>query len=434
MTKRVVITGIGWVTPLGTNISTVWSSLLAGKTAMSPTKRFDATTFPTKFSAQVAQDYDYRMFVKKPQLHEHVSLNTAFALGAASQAWRSAGLDESEIDHERLGMYLGSGEGSLDFDNFVNTNLAGWDHTKNTMNAPNWAKAAGEHMSSCCEMEQEPNMPLTHLALEFDVQGPAYNCLTACAASTQAIGEASEILRRGDADIMIVGGAHTMIHPFGVTGFNRLTALSRRNDSPETASRPFSGSRDGFVMGEGAGMLIIETLEHAQKRNAKPLAELIGYGSSADAYRITDIQPEGKGAGVAMRQAMAQAKELAGVELKDVNYISAHGTGTKENDSIETKAVKNVFGDHAKNVPMSSVKSMLGHLIAAAGAVELITCVLAIRDGKLPPTMNLDVPDPDCDLDYVPNASRDAVVNVAMSNSFGFGGQNDTLVLKRFEA
>lgn len=431
--RRVVITGIGWVTPLGASIPTVWDSLLQGKTAMRPTRRFDASTFPTKFTAQVADDYDYRLFVKKPQLHEGIGLNTAFALGAAAQAWRWAGLDDHEaLDPQRLGIYLGSGEGSLDFDNYVSSNLAGWDAESRSINAPAWAKAALQRMTATREIEQEPNMPLSHLALEFGAQGPAYNCLTACAASTQAIGEASEIIRRDDADVMIVGGSHTMIHPFGVTGFNRLTALSRRNDSPETASRPFSQSRDGFVMGEGAGMLIIESLEHAMARGAKPLAEIVGYGSSADAYRITDIQPEGRGAAVAMRLALKQAHEIAGVSLEDVNYISAHGTGTKENDSIETVAVKSVFGDRAKQVPMSSVKSMLGHLIAAAGAVELITCVLAIRDNKLPPTMNLNDPDPHCDLDYVPNASRDAQVDVAISNNFGFGGQNDSLVLKRY--
>jgi len=219
-----------------------------------------------------------------------------------------------------------------------------------------------------------------------------------------------------------------MIHPFGVTGFNRLTALSNRNDAPKTASRPFNATRDGFVMGEGAGMLIIETLEHAQKRGAKVLAEIVGYGSSADAYRITDIHEDGRGAVASMQQAL----NTAGLKPADVHYISAHGTGTKENDSIETRAVKKVFGEDAKRVPMSSVKSMLGHLIAAAGAVEAITCVLAIRDNKLPPTINLDTPDPECDLDYVPNVSRDAKVDVALSNSFGFGGQNDTLVIRRF--
>jgi len=432
MTQRVVITGIGWVTPLGYDIPTVWSSILAGRTAARPTTRFDASTFPTQFSAQVASDYDYRQYVTRAALHEGIGLNTAFALGAAAQAWRSAGLDDATIDRERLGIYLGSGEGSLDFDNYVASNIAGWDKDTRSINAPAWARAALERMTALREIEQEPNMPLSHLAMEFDVQGPAYNCLTACAASNQAIGEASEILRRNDADVMIVGGSHTMIHPFGVTGFNRLTALSRRNDSPATASRPFNRSRDGFVMGEGAGMLIIETLEHAQKRGAKPLAEIVGYGSTADAYRITDIQPEGQGAAKAMRHALAQARELAGVELNDVDYISAHGTGTKENDSIETLAVKSVFGEQARNIPMSSVKSMLGHLIAAAGAVELITGVLAIRDNMLPPTMNLDEPDPECDLDYVPNAARQAQVDVVLSNNFGFGGQNDAIVIKRF--
>ena len=229
---------------------------------------------------------------------------------------------------------------------------------------------------------------------------------------------------------MITGGAHTMIHPFGVTGFNRLTALSNRNDDYKTASRPFSADRDGFVLGEGAGMLIIESLEHAQARGAKPLAEVVGYGSSADAYRITDIEPDGKGASSAMRQAMADA----GVSTDDIDYISAHGTGTKENDSIESKAVKAVFGERAATLPMSSVKSMLGHLIAAAGAVELITCVLALRDQKLPPTINLHNPDPAVGMDNVPNKSRDAKVDVCLSNSFGFGGQNDTLVIRRPDA
>ena len=221
-----------------------------------------------------------------------------------------------------------------------------------------------------------------------------------------------------------------MIHPLGVTGFNRLTALSNRNDTPTTASRPFSADREGFVMGEGAGILILETLEHAQARGATPLAEIAGYGSTADAYRITDIHPEGRGGAQAMRQALG----MAGVSTDDIDYISAHGTGTKENDSIETKAIKAVFcpdGDTSKAPPVSSVKSMLGHLIAAAGVTEAIVCALAIRDGKLPPTINYETPDPALDLDYVPNVARDAEVNTCLSNSFGFGGQNDTLVIKR---
>jgi 3-oxoacyl-[acyl-carrier-protein] synthase II len=291
-----------------------------------------------------------------------------------------------------------------------------------------WAEVAAEFMNPTRELEQEPNMPLSHLALMTGARGPALNCLTACAASTQAIGEATEILRRGDADVMIGGGAHSMIHPFGVTGFNRLTALSTFNEDPVRASRPFDAQRGGFVLGEGAGMVILETLEHAQKRGAKILAEVVGYGSTADAFRITDQDPQGRGAVVAMQEALKDAS----LSPADIHYINAHGTGTRENDGNETTAIKSVFGEAAGKVPVSSIKSMMGHLIAAAGAVELITCVLAIRDNILPPTTNLDHPDPECDLDYVPNKARPAKVDAAMSNSFGFGGQNDTIIVKRF--
>ena len=432
MRTRVVITGIGWITPLGHDIDTAWAAILAGQSGVTPTRKFDAATFPTTFSSQV-KDYDYRRFVRQPELHEGIGDNIAFALGAAAQAWRMAGLDHANVDPARIGLYLGSGEGVLDFDRYVGANLAAWKPDQNSIDAPTWARTAAATMSAITEIEQEPNMPLAHLAMEFGCEGPAYNCLTACAASTQAIGEATAIIRRGDADVMLTGGAHTMIHPFGVTGFNRLTALSERNDSCLTASRPFSSDRDGFVLGEGSGMLIIESLDHALGRGVKPdqiLAEIVGFGSTADAYRITDIHPEGRGAAKSMRDALADA----GLSTDDVDYINAHGTGTKENDSIETKAVKAVFGERAKTLPMSSIKSMMGHLIAAAGAVEAITCVLAIRDRKLPPTINLNNPDPVCDMDYVPNAARDAKVDVCLSNSFGFGGQNDTLVLKRYAA
>jgi 3-oxoacyl-[acyl-carrier-protein] synthase II len=425
--RRVVITGMGVVTPLGHDIETVWAALLGCKSGIGKIEYFDASTFPTTFAAQV-KDYDHTGLVDHPELHEGVGLNTSFALGAASQAWKMSGLGEyADLNRERLGIYLGSGEGSLDFDNYVATNLAAWDAEKRGIDGAKWAAAAAGRMVAMREIEQEPNMPLTHLAMEFDAQGPTYNCLTACAASTQAIGEATQILRRGDADVMITGGAHTMIHPLGVTGFNRLTALSTRNDDPETSSRPFSADRDGFVLGEGSGMLVLETLEHAQARGATILAEIAGFGSTADAYRITDIHPEGRGAAKSMQLAL----EDAGLGLDDIDYISAHGTGTRENDTIETRAVKVVFGERAKSIPMSSIKSMLGHLIAAAGAVEAVACVLAIRDQKLPPTLNLNNPEPECDLDYVANASRDAEVDVCLSNSFGFGGQNDTLIIKR---
>ncbi|MEO0586158.1 MAG: beta-ketoacyl-[acyl-carrier-protein] synthase family protein [Planctomycetota bacterium] len=432
-TPRIVITGLGCVTPLGHDIETVWKALLNGDAGARPIEHFDAATFPTTFASQVL-GYDWRPLVNDPALHEGIGHNTGFALGAATQAWKHAGLDQyAELDHDRLGIYLGSGEGSLDLDAYVASNLAGWSDNDSKVLGKPWAEYATQHMTPIREFEQEPNMPLAHLALEFDARGPASNCLTACAASTQAIGEASYLLQRGDADVMITGGAHTMIHPMGVTGFNRLTALSNRNDDITTASRPFSVDRDGFVMGEGGGILILETLDHATQRGATPLAEVTGYGSTADAYRITDIHPDGRGAAAAMRQAL----DHAGITPADIDYISAHGTGTKENDSIETRAIKAVFAPEenvAAAPPVSSIKSMLGHLIAAAGAVEAIACVLAIRDQALPPTINLHRPDPECDLDYIPNTARHATadqpITHCLSNSFGFGGQNDTLVIQ----
>jgi 3-oxoacyl-[acyl-carrier-protein] synthase II len=251
--------------------------------------------------------------------------------------------------------------------------------------------------------------------------------LTACAASSQAIGEATEIIRRGDADLMLSGGTHSMIHPFGVMGFNRLTALSTRNDEPTRASRPFDRDRDGFILGEGAGMLVLEELEHARRRGATIYGEVAGYGSTADAFRLTDTHEDGRGAIACMKEALADAQ----VNPEDVDYINAHGTSTQVNDSIETLAIKRTFGEAAYKVPISSTKSMMGHLIAAAGSVEAIVCLLAIRDSVVPPTINLDNPDPDCDLDYIPHEARRKVVDVALTNSFGFGGQNIALILRR---
>jgi 3-oxoacyl-[acyl-carrier-protein] synthase II len=435
---RIVVTGTGWITPLGHDIEGVWRRLLAAESGMASITRFDARTFPTTFAAEV-RDYDVSRFVKDAKVHATAGLNSQFALGAASQAWRQAGLDRTPPrDPRRVGLYLGAGEGVLDTANYVGSNLAAWDAAAGAVDGRRWAEAALARMTPAREIEQEPNMPLAHLAREFNARGPAYNCLTACAASTQAIGEAFSILRRGDADVMVAGGTHTMIHLLGVTGFNRLTALSEFKGDPTEASRPFSLDRGGFVMGEGSGMIVLETLDHANARGATPLCEVVGYGSSCDAYRITDIQPEGRGAAVAMEAALRQAgidplaRDAQG--RPPIQYISAHGTGTKENDSIETKAVKRVFGELAREIPMSSIKSMMGHLIAAAGSVEFITCVLAIRDGVVPPTRNLRVPDPELDLDYVPNASRRLPVDVCVSNNFGFGGQNDSLVVRRFTA
>jgi len=268
---------------------------------------------------------------------------------------------------------------------------------------------------------------VAHIAALTGARGPARSCLTACAASTQAVGEAMMMIRWGRADVVIAGGAHSMIHPLGITGFNRLTALSTRNDSPQTASRPFCVSRDGFVIGEGAAIVVLESLSSAQRRGAGILAEVVGYGASSDAFRITDMHESGRGPVQAMRAAMADA----GLTTRDIDYINAHGTSTQENDSIETLAIKTVFGERAKQVPASSVKSMLGHLIGDAGAAEMITCILAIRDNIVPPTINLVDPDPKLDLDYVPNTARRMPVNVVMNESFGFGGQNNVVILRR---
>jgi 3-oxoacyl-[acyl-carrier-protein] synthase II len=423
-----VITGIGWITPMGHAVDAVWSRLLAGESGIARTTIFDADTFPTSISAEV-KDFDLAKHVPDLTHHRGVGRNTSFALAACAQAWRAAKLDQAKLDLDRVGIYLGSGEGSLDFDAYTTAALSSWQGESGKLDTARWATLARDLMNVTREIEQEPNMPLSHIALLTGARGPALNCLTACAASTQAIGEATEILRRGDADVMIGGGAHSMIHPFGVTGFNRLTALSTFNEDPPRASRPFDANRGGFVLGEGAGMVILETLDHAQARGAPILAEVVGYGSTADAFRITDQHPEGTGAVIAMTEALQDAH----LSPRDIQYINAHGTGTRENDGNETGAIKQVFGEHAKNVPVSSIKSMMGHLIAAAGAVELICCVLAIRDQVLPPTMNLTAHDPECDLDYIPNKARKAKVDAVMSNSFGFGGQNDTIIIKRLD-
>src|SRR5437016_13116102 len=302
---RVVITGMGWVTPMGHSLDAVWKRLLNGESGIDKTTIFDATTFPTTFSAEV-KDYDLHADVADTSQHETAGRNTRFALGACAQAWKMAGLDKAKLDLDNVGIYLGSGEGSLDFDAYTTAALSAWKADTNDLDYVKWAQIAVERMNVMREIEQEPNMPLSHLALLTGARGPAMNCLTACAASTQAIGEATEILRRGDADVMIGGGAHSMIHPFGVTGFNRLTALSTFNENPTCASRPFDAQRGGFVLGEGAGMVILETLEHAQKRGAKILAEVAGYGSTADALRITDQDPDGRGAIVAMQEALSE--------------------------------------------------------------------------------------------------------------------------------
>ena len=422
MKRRVVITGVGVINPLGTDVETMWQALLEGKSGVDYTTVFDASRFPTKISAEV-RGWDISSTELEPEVWEPRGRHSKFAAGAALQAVNGSGVLDSSLEPLRFGVYLGSGEGSQDFNAFTRMVTASLDGDE--INMGRLVAAGLDMLDPQVEIEQEPNMPAGHLASLFNAQGPNANCLTACAASSQAIGEAVEIIRRGDADVMLSGGAHSMIHPLGVTGFNKLTALSESNDEPQKASRPFDLKRDGFVLGEGAGMVVLEEYERAKARGAHIYGEILGYGTTADAYRITDIHPEGRGAIACMRMAL----EDAGVSKETVDYVNAHGTSTKVNDRVETVACREVFGEYAASTPVSSTKSMMGHLIAAAGATELIVCMMAMRDNVLPPTINYEFPDPDCDLDYIPNEAREAQCDITLSNSFGFGGQNISLVV-----
>jgi 3-oxoacyl-[acyl-carrier-protein] synthase II len=430
MRRRVVITGMGAVTPLGHGVAAMFEAQLAGRSGVGPIESFNARRFPTTFAAQV-RDFDLGRFVRDPSRWEHSGVNSQFAAAAAQQALDDAGLlpGGAKVDRDRFGVYLGSGEGIQDFHNLTSLVAQAYRPEARAVDDGAFIRGALERFHAGREAEQELHTTPAHLAAYFDLRGPNFNCLTACAASSQAVGEAAELIRHGDADLMLSGGAHSMIHPLGLTGFNRLTALSTRNDAPQRASRPFDLHRDGFVLGEGAGMLVLEELEHARRRGATVYAELTGYGSTADAFAVTDSHPDGRGAIACISLALKDAR----LAPSEVGYVNAHGTSTKVNDRVETVAVKKVFGEDAYRVPVSSSKSMLGHLIAAAGAVELITCVEALRRGVLPPTINYETPDPECDLDYLPNQAREKRVRHALSNSFGFGGQNISLVVSRYE-
>jgi 3-oxoacyl-[acyl-carrier-protein] synthase II len=421
MRRRVVVTGMGCVTPLGNKVDALWVNLLEGKSGVGPTTLFDASNFPTKISAEV-RDWSIADEGEDAAGWANRSRHTTFAAGAAKQAVRDAGVLD-KIDPTRFGVYLGAGEGQQDFYRFARMMTAA-TAADGEFSLKKFVETAVKELDPVAELEQEPNMPSGYLAGMFNAQGPNANCLTACAASSQAIGEATEIIRRGEADVMLSGGAHSMIHPFGITGFNLLTALSERNDEPQRASRPFDLNRDGFVLGEGAAMVILEEYERAKARGARIYGEIAGYGTTADAYRITDQHPDGRGATTCIRMAMKDAE----LNAEDICYINAHGTSTAVNDKVETLAIRTAFGEQAYKIPVSSTKSMTGHLVAAAGATELIISLLALGKNVLPPTINYETPDPACDLDYVPNKARDHKCKAVLSNSFGFGGQNITLI------
>jgi 3-oxoacyl-[acyl-carrier-protein] synthase II len=409
--KRVVVTGLGVVTPVGNDVPAMWASLLAGKSGVAPISFFDPSAFDSKIAAEV-KAFDPGAYLNPKEI-KRTERFTQFAIVAAKQAVRQAGVSVEREDPFRCGVIIGSGMGSMQ--------LIEQQHTVYMTKGPKKLTPFMIPMLIC-------NMAPGHVAMDLGFKGPNFCTTTACASGAHGVGEAFRIIQRGTADIMLGGGTESCVSEMSVGGFCALMALSRRNDAPTRASRPFDKERDGFVIGEGAGVLVLEELEHAKKRGAAILAEMVGYGLTADAYHMTAPDPEGAGAA----KAMSMALEDAGLRPEDVTYLNAHGTSTELNDKIETLAIKKTFGPAAKTLAVSSTKSMTGHQIGAAGGVEAAISVLAIKEGVMPPTINYEHPDPACDLDYVPNQARRVPVNAAMSNSLGFGGHNATLLFKRY--
>ncbi|MBU2701213.1 3-oxoacyl-[acyl-carrier-protein] synthase II [Sporomusaceae bacterium BoRhaA] len=413
MKKRVVVTGLGVISPVGIGKDAFWQSLIAGKSGITRITRFDPTDFATQIAGEV-KDFDATHYIEKKEA-KRMDRCTQFAIAATKMALEDSKLDLDKEDRERIGTIIGTGIGGIETLH---------DQYKTLFDrGPN-------RISPFFVPMMIANMPSGQTSITFGLQGPCECVVTACATGTNSIGDAYRIIERGDADVMVAGGSEAAVSPAAVAGFCSMKALSTRNDEPETASRPFTLGRDGFVMGEGSGVVILESLEHAQARNAHIYAEIAGYGSNADAFHITSPAPEGAQA----KKCMELAIRDAGLDVTAVDYINAHGTSTSLNDKNETVAIKALFGDHAKKLAVSSTKSMTGHLLGAAGGIEFIASVLAIQESILPPTINYDEPDPELDLDYVPNKARKQEVNVAISNSFGFGGHNATVLAKKFKA
>ncbi len=427
MQRRIVVTGIGCVTPLGNSPTELAAGLYSGRTGVGRLTLFDASNFPVRIAAEV-RDWDLSAAGLETRRWQHCPRQTQFAIAAGLQAARQSGIDDAMIDRERLGVYLGCGEPFEDFNAFTRSVHAsmksGSDGEANT-----FMRSALRVFDPEIEREAEPDMPAIHLGGLLNARGPIANCISACVSSTQAIGESMRMIQQGETDVMLCGGAHSTIHPFGVTGFQRLSALSQRNDDPQSAVRPFDADRDGFVIGEGAGLFIIEELDHALRRGADILGEITGYGSAQDAYRVTDSHPEGRGTAAAITRALASAK----LNPQDIGYINAHGTGTILNDKVETLAIKQAFGQQAYRIPVSSTKSMLGHATTACGAIELAVCLISLQTGVIPPTLNHVKPDADCDLDYVPRNAREVSCRHILTNNIGFGGQNAALIVSRYE-
>ena len=408
--RRVVITGLGVVSPVGSKLKTFWENITAGKSGVSKISRFDISDFPVQIAAEV-KDFDPLEYFDKKEARR-TDLFIQYAMGAAVQAVENAELDTDKVDPERVGVLIGSGIGGIrTIEEQYNILL----------------NKGPKRVSPYCVPMEIINMASGLVSIRFGFKGPNISVVTACATGTHAIGEAYRTIQYGDADVMVAGGAESAITPLSIAGFAAARALSTRNDEPEKASRPFEKNRDGFVMGEGAGIVVLEEYEHAKKRGAPILAEIVGYGTSGDAYHMTAPAPGGEGAARAIRNALRDAK----VSPDTIDYINAHGTSTKFNDLYETLAIKSVFGDHAYQLKVSSIKSMIGHLLGAAGGVEVVASVLTLQTGVIPPTINYEEPDPECDLDYVPNEAIEMDVNYILKNSFGFGGTNACLVLKR---
>jgi 3-oxoacyl-[acyl-carrier-protein] synthase II len=409
--RRVVITGVGAVTPVGNSAEEFWASLVQGKSGIGPITRFDTTGFPTRIAGE-AKGFDPLKYIDKKD-DRKLDLYLKFAIACAAMAVEDAALDPAKVDGDRFGVLVGSGIGGI-------TTLL--DNHKTLLDK------GPDRVSPFFIPMLIINMAPGLISMRFGAKGPNSSVVTACATGNHAIGDAMRIIQRGDADVMIAGGAEAIIIPLTIAGFCQMKAMSTRNDDPTRASRPFDAERDGFVCGEGGGLMVIESLEHAVRRGARIYAELVGYGMTGDAHHMTAPDPEGDGAA----RAMATALKDAGLEPTAVGYINAHGTSTLYNDKFETIAIKRVFGEHARRLAVSSTKSMTGHLLGAAGGIEAIATSLALHHGILPPTINYEKPDPDCDLDYVPNQARKQDVEVALSNAFGFGGTNATLVFRKY--
>jgi len=410
--RRVVVTGLGLVTPLGHQVDAFWQNLLAGQCGIGRITRFDPSAFDSQIAAEV-KDFDPTPALPSPKEIRRTDRFSQFGIYAAWTALRDSGLDLDRVNRDEVGVFIGSGIGGL------------------------------QTVSEQCKvlLERGPNrlsafmipMLISNMAsgifsMYYKLRGPNFATCSACATSNHAIGEAWRTLKMGDAQVIFAGGAEATIVPIGIGGFCAMKALSTRNDDPTHASRPFDKERDGFVMGEGAGVLVLEELEHAKKRGARIYCEVTGYGNTADANHVTAPSPEGEGAVRCMKMALRNAS----LQPEDISYINAHGTSTVLNDTTETQAIKTVFGPHARKLAVSSTKGATGHMLGAAGAVEMIVCAKAIQTGSVPPTINYQVPDPDCDLDYVPNTAREMAVNAALSNSFGFGGHNASILARKF--